>query len=52
MNENLANYPEFHNDIDDPALYSYETFERFKQFRPKKGSTVGSSTMIPMEDND
>lgn len=30
----------------------YDNFERFKQYAPKDGTTVGETPMFPIEDND
>ncbi len=40
------------DDIDDHALIEYDDFERRKPFKPKKGTTVGVTPLLPLEDND
>lgn len=52
MHKTLEEYPHFLDDIDDISLVEYDQYERFKPFQPKKGSTVGDSLIIPLEDND
>ena len=52
MNQNLQDYPQHHNDIDDIQMFKYGSWERIKAFNPKKGTTVTSTGPIPMEDND
>lgn len=38
--------------MDDVHLFEYDNFERFKQYAPKKGTTVGDTPIFPIEDND
>jgi len=50
--KSFGDYPNFLSDIDDYSMHDTDTFERLKKFAPKKGTTVGGSTLIPREDND
>lgn len=52
MHQSIEEYPDFLDDIDDVSLGEYDQYERFKPFQPKKGTTVGGTNIIPMEDND
>lgn len=40
------------DDWDDVSMTEYDNWERFKPFKAKKGTTVGSTPIIPYEDND
>ena len=40
------------DDIDDIGLIEYDNWERLKPFTAKKGTTVGGTQYIPLEDND
>jgi hypothetical protein len=51
-NVNIEENPHFLDDYDDVDLGTYDTWERMKKFAPVKGSTVGESPLIPLEDND
>jgi len=50
--KSFGNYPSFFSDMDDYPMHKTDDFERMKKLRPKKGSTVGISQMIPREDTD
>jgi hypothetical protein len=52
FNEDVEKYPDFIGDIDDVYNKSYEHFDRFKYFDPKKGSTVGQHFWLPKTDDD
>jgi hypothetical protein len=48
----LEKYPDLHEDVDDVAIVEYDNWERLKPFDPKKGTTVGDTSAIPLEDTD
>jgi hypothetical protein len=52
FHESIEDYPDFHDDFDDHSLYETDTFERMKPFAAKKKDVVGTTTVIPMDDND
>lgn len=52
MHQSVQNYPHQHSDWDDVPLYEVDTYERLKPFIPKKENVVGTTTVIPMDDND
>jgi hypothetical protein len=52
MHQSIEDYPSFLDDIDDIQFMEYDTPERMKPFKAKKGTTVGESPVIPLEDND
>jgi hypothetical protein len=52
FSEDVEKYPDFIGDIDDVFNKSYEHFDRFKYFDPKKGSTVGQHFWLPRTDDD
>lgn len=52
FHKQIEQYPDFHDDMDDVHLFEYDNFERFKQYAPKKGTTVGDTPIFPIEDND
>ena len=45
--ENIFQYSSHLYDIDDHAKMHFDTFERFKKFKPKAKSTVGASKVVP-----
>lgn len=47
FHEQLAEYPQEHENMDDVKLYKTDNFERLKPLMPKKGSVVGTTTVIP-----
>lgn len=52
FNQNIQDYPHFHDDIDDLRFTDYTNWERLRPFTPKEGTTVGDTKIIPDEDND
>ncbi len=48
----IAEYPDFHDDIDDVSFTQVDNFERMKPYEAKAGSTVGNTPIFPLEDND
>jgi hypothetical protein len=52
FHESIEDYPDFHDDFDDHTLYETDTYERMKPFTAKKKDVVGTTTVIPMDDND
>jgi hypothetical protein len=50
--QDIADHPEFHEDVDKPMVVELDNFERLKQFSPKKGSTIGNWHLQPIEDWD
>lgn len=52
FHQSIVDYPDFQDDIDDVSFLEYDNYERLKRLEPKKGTTVGDSPVIPMEDND
>lgn len=50
-NENIDEYPEHHEDMDDEILYETDDIERFKQFKPLEKHTDGETEVIaPIDD--
>lgn len=52
FHQSIEDYPHFLDDIDDVHMVEYDTYERFKPFKAKEGTTVGDTIAIPLEDND
>jgi lipopolysaccharide biosynthesis glycosyltransferase len=52
FHQSIEDYPHEHGNMDDHKLFSTDNFERMKPLMPKKGSTVGTTTMIPTVDTD
>lgn len=52
FHQNIEEYPNFLDDMDDVVLHRYDGYERFKQFEMKKELSAGDTWAIPMEDND
>lgn len=52
MHEKVQENSHFLDDYDDVSLIEYDNWERFKPFVPKKGTTIGGTSLIPIEDND
>lgn len=50
--KSFSDYPAFLSDMDDHTMQETDTFERLKKFQPDPKKIVGSSTIIPKEDND
>jgi len=50
--ESFEKYDAFLSDIDDHTMQETDTFERLKKFQPDPKKVVGSTTVIPREDND
>ena len=48
----IANHPEFHEDVDRPMSFELDSPERLKPFAPKKGTTIGNWQLQPLEDRD
>jgi len=38
--------------MDDVDMYKTDNYERLKPKMPKKGSTIGTSTLLPIADTD
>jgi hypothetical protein len=52
FHQNIEDYPDFLDDIDDISLTAQSNYERFKPFRAKKEHVEGNTNAIPVEDND
>ena len=52
FNQDIATYGHEHDNMDDARLYKTDNFERLKPRMPKKGSTVGTTTLLPIADTD
>lgn len=52
FHKTIEKYPHEHDNMDDEKLYTTDNFERMKPLMPKKGSTVGTTTLIPTVDTD
>lgn len=52
FHETVEDYADFHDDIDDHSLYETDNWERLKPFTAKPKDVVGTTTQIPMDDND
>jgi len=52
FHQSIEDYPQEMGNMDDHKLYSTDNFERMKPLMPKKGSTVGTTTLIPTVDTD
>ena len=50
--QSFEDYPSFLSDLDDHALHKTDNFERFKKYKPLDKHVVGSSPVIPRQDND
>jgi hypothetical protein len=50
--ENIFEYSSHLYDIDDHSKIHFDNFERLKKFKSKKGTTIGVTKIIPMQDND
>lgn len=48
----IDKYPHHQDDVDDHPLAETDTFERMKPFQAKKKDVVGSTTVVPLDDND
>jgi len=52
FHKTIEQYPHEQDNMDDEKLYQTDNFERMKPLMPKKGSTVGTTTLIPTVDTD
>lgn len=52
MHQSIQDYPSHLSDWDDVPMYQVDTFERMKPFAPLKEHVEGTTTVIPMDDND
>ena len=52
FNQSIEDYPQEMDNMDDHKLYTTDNFERMKPLMPKKGSTVGTTTLLPTIDTD
>ena len=52
FHQSIVDYPMELDNMDDFKLYQTDNFERLKPLMPKKGSTVGTTTLIPTMDTD
>jgi len=52
FHQSIEDYPQDHGNIDDQKLFTTDNFERLKPTMPKKGSIVGTTTLIPAVDTD
>lgn len=52
FHESIEQYPQNHSEWDNHQLYQYDNFERMKPHTAKAKHVVGSSTVVPMDDND
>jgi len=52
MHQSIQNYPTDHSETGDVPLYQTDEWERNKPFKPKRENIVGTTTPIPMDDND
>ena len=50
--ESIAEYPSHLSDIDDYPLTYTDEFERMKKFKADSKNVVGSTPIIPKQDND
>ena len=50
--ESFENYPSHLSDQDDVSLYETDDFERLKPFKAAKKDVVGTTSILPKEDND
>lgn len=52
FNQDLATYDHEHGNMDDIQMRKTDNFERLKPRMPKKGTTVGTSLLVPRMDTD
>ena len=52
FHQSIVDYPMELDNMDDIKLYDTDNPERLKPLMPKKGSTVGTTTIIPTADTD
>jgi len=52
FNQSIVDYPTLHDDVDDIPMYQVDNFERQKHYAPKAKSVVGTTTAVPLDDND
>ena len=52
FHQSLADYGHDHGNLDDVNMYETHNYERIKATQPKDGSTVGTTTLAPTQDND
>jgi hypothetical protein len=52
FHESIEDYPHNHQEWDDHSLYTTDNFERMKPHMAKKEDVVGTTTVVPIDDND
>lgn len=52
FHEYVEDYCDFQDDYDDHNLFTTDNFERMKPLTAKKEHVVGTTSVIPMNDND
>lgn len=52
FHQSIEDYPMELGNMDDHKLFGTDNFERMKPLMPKKGSTVGTTTILPTADTD
>ena len=52
FHQSIEDYPYEMDNMDDYKLYTTDNFERLKPLMPKKGTTVGTTSVIPVADTD
>lgn len=50
--KSFEEYSSFLGDMDDFSMHEHDELERFKKFKPDPKKTIGTTTLIPREDND
>ena len=52
FNQSIQDYPQDHANVNNVSLYKTDNLERMKPLMPKKGSYVGTTTLLPTQDTD
>jgi hypothetical protein len=52
FHEVAEDYNDFHDDYDDHNLFTTDNFERLKPFTADKKNVVGTTPVVPLDDND
>lgn len=52
FHKSIEQYPQEHENMDDVSLYQIDNLERMKPLMPKKGTVVGTTSLIPTPDTD
>ena len=50
--QNFEEYPSHLHDIDDISMHTTDNFERTKKYLAKGKDVMGTSSVVPREDND